>query len=148
MGAFCAGYINQQFILPVPLPGWYNLNASLQVGTVSTNATLFDLCPDARGLKDRVDKTCVVPCEPSEACVGANVCARQYTDKPPLYRCSSCAREWRCDLSERRGAVAWGALALPCPRSPCIVLLCECLFSTHPLCVACSLCATLQPRHA
>ena len=94
MGAFCAGFINQEFVLPVPIPGWYNLNASLQVGDpTASNASLFDLCPDARGLKDRADKTCIVPCEPAEACVGANVCAKQYTDKLPLYRCSSCARE-------------------------------------------------------
>jgi hypothetical protein len=97
MGAFCAGFINQEFVLPVPIPGWYNLNASLQVGNpTASNASLFDLCPDARGLKDRADKTCIVPCEPAEACVGANVCAKQYTDKLPLYRCSSCARECFC----------------------------------------------------
>jgi hypothetical protein len=100
MGAFCPGYVNGEFKLPVPLPGWYNLNGSLQLGR---NATLFDLCPDSRGIRTRVDRTCVVPCEPSEACLVGNQCAAQYVDKDPMYRCSSCAG---------------GCLLLPVPAFP------------------------------
>ena len=87
-GATCAGYVNQQYTLPVPASGWYNLNGTLQL---NANATLFALCPDARGLTNRLDLTCIVPCEPAEACAGANYCGEGYTDTSPAYRCSTCA---------------------------------------------------------
>ena len=87
-GATCAGNINGNFTLPQPTPGWYNLNATLQPGG---NHTLFELCPDARGLTGRQDLTCVVPCEPADACAGLNYCNVGYVDVPPSFRCSTCA---------------------------------------------------------
>lgn len=59
-----------------------------------SNQTLFDLCPDDRGLLGRKDKTCLVPCEPAAACVGANLCSSGYQDLGPSYRCSSCANNY------------------------------------------------------
>jgi hypothetical protein len=87
-GAHCAGFINGEPTLPSALTGWYNLNGS---ALPNSNATLFSLCPDARGDPARADATCLVPCEPPEACIGGNLCDRQYVDKGPLYRCSACA---------------------------------------------------------
>ena len=84
-----AGYVNGNFTLPVPIAGWYNLNSTAQLD--NPNGTLFQLCPDERGIVKRADQTCIVPCEPAEACVGANLCAEGYRDTAPAYRCSACA---------------------------------------------------------
>lgn len=91
-GATCAGFVNNVTTLPIAEAGWYNLNGT--VVNPFTNLTLFDLCPDARGLPDRADKTCIVPCQPLTACLGNNSCAYGYMDGGPLYRCSNCAPDF------------------------------------------------------
>lgn len=90
VGGACAGYVDLAFTLPTPQAGWYNLNGSFQEGTIG-NQTLFQLCPDSRGLVDRHDLTCIVPCDPPEACIGNNLCSEAYRDAAPLFRCGLCA---------------------------------------------------------
>jgi IPT/TIG domain len=108
-GASCAGFVNNVLTLPVALSGWYNLNGTV-IGPA--NKTLFDLCPDKRGLSGRLDKTCVVPCQPTEACTGNNLCAVGYKDAGPNYRCSVCADNYYMSAG----------LCVKCPSAPWVLI--------------------------
>lgn len=98
-GATCAGGIAQP---PVAARGWWNLG--LPAGSKGGNGSSSEAwhttgvvslsgarCPvgqedGGRGI------ACILPCEPSEACVGANGCAEGYESVPPAWRCAACSQ--------------------------------------------------------
>ena len=112
-GALCEGF-NDQLIVedtqsevdggthtyPRPLAGYYDLNG-----------TEAGACPAEFVIPGR--DTCVVPCEPVEACLGDNVCAHGYRSKAPMYRCAS------CDIGFYRRANE----CVKCPDSPYMLII-------------------------
>ena len=94
-GAECAGFdYDSGFTAPpIALEGFYNLGASpdemlacpgwrdafLPPSFGNDSAPAFNVA------------SCVVPCEPKEACLGANECADGYGSAAPSYRCAACA---------------------------------------------------------
>ena len=112
IGATCQGYIDLQlkpitpFADPVPIVGYFNLNG-----------TMLSACPPAIALPGRT--SCIVPCVPSDACTGENVCATGYMSKPPYFRCASCAT----------GYFLQGPYCVQCPNSPIALIVgIACLF--------------------
>jgi hypothetical protein len=51
---------------------------------------------------------CMVPCSPSSACIGDNICAVGYASLPPMYRCASCASGYYVSAGN----------CIKCPDSP------------------------------
>jgi hypothetical protein len=114
-GATCAGYVDTippsteggllanpadaPNTYPVALAGFYSLSRTCVVtyhvdGSVDNPCVVYDAggaCPPlVRALFPTRD-TCIVGCDPAEACAGANECAPGYASTPPYYRCSTCA---------------------------------------------------------
>jgi len=87
--------INDLLTYPIPLVSYYNLNGSMA-----------SACPAGMGIPGR--DVCIVPCQPSFACAGANFCSVGYRSVPPMYRCSS------CDIGYFRA----GINCIKCPDSP------------------------------
>jgi len=94
-GGECDGYdpITGEHTYPRPLPEWYNLNS-----TDEFTDNMDDACPpfnQAMSPKSLLAPagerdSCIVPCQPSWACVGNNYCSTGYKSEAPMYRCASC----------------------------------------------------------
>lgn len=113
-GAVCDGFSKGYHAEPRSLPGWFNLNGSL------------DTCSDIRKQTFGVTREhCahVVPCEPKAACLGDNKCAVGYVSKAPMHRCSSCDPcykanpEDECQAFYRRAGEC-----IECPKNPWILI--------------------------
>jgi hypothetical protein len=92
-----------EHMYPIPVRGFYNLNA-----TDGTTTGMSDACPaEVRALFPDRD-VCIVRCEPPEACLGANECAYGYASKAPMFRCASCATGFYKRATE----------CVKCPDSP------------------------------
>ena len=102
---------------PESLPGFFNLDGAM-----------YDTCEPAVKLRavanfvnatsglpqSQMRKVCIVPCDPSFACLGANQCAVGYVSKLPMYRCAS------CDVGYFRSG---GGTCAVCPNSPYVLLI-------------------------
>ena len=78
-GADCPGYNTSTRVHeePVAIAGWYSLNVT------------GSECPEERRFTRPVCPK-VVPCQPQEACLGANLCSRGYKSVAPILRCAVC----------------------------------------------------------
>ncbi|KAA0171764.1 hypothetical protein FNF28_00400 [Cafeteria roenbergensis] len=123
-GGVCMGYVAEavlvalgrqlqetdpmsQHTMPVPLPGWFNLNSSDSFGSQSMSGA----CPPAFAIEGR--DVCIVPCSPQSSCLGENLCAPGYRSVAPEFRCAS------CDLSFYRRA----GECVKCPDSPELLII-------------------------
>lgn len=96
-------YVTGYHTYPRPTAGFYTLNGTTESG----------VCPAAvRNLYAGRD-TCIVKCEPDEACLGDNYCANGYVSTAPLYRCASCALHF----------YRQNGLCVACPDNPWAVFL-------------------------
>ena len=114
LGAACDGYDNGFHMEPRSIPGWYNLNGTL------------DECVEARKSNYGITREhCnhVVPCEPKEACLGDNTCAAGYVSKAPMYRCSSCDSCYKAPGStECQAYYRRAGECIECPDNPWILV--------------------------
>ena len=89
---------------PVALPGFYSLATTCVTTFVSSGSSAGDVdqpcvvtdtspaCPATLvALFNGTRDTCLISCDPPEACLGANVCAPGYASLPPAYACRACA---------------------------------------------------------
>ena len=114
-GAFCPG--NELYEdLVVSLPGWWRYNSTtpslcnpLRVDRILTNAA-YGGCP------------VFIACEPTDSCLGANICAEEYTGD----RCASCAS----------GFYRVNDSCVKCPNSPWVVVIVFCIGALAALFVA------------
>jgi hypothetical protein len=113
LGAVCLGFDDRfgprgqvdrgEHMYPIPIIGFYNLNSSN-----STTSGMSDACPDEIRAQYPGRDSCVVRCDPPEACLGANQCAPEYASKAPYFRCASCAT----------GFYKRATVCVKCPDSP------------------------------
>jgi hypothetical protein len=82
---------------PVPRAGFYDLNS-----TSGMNAS----CPPQIVIAGR--DSCIVSCDPPEACLPGNLCSDAYRSIPPLFRCGTC----------NIGFYRRNAECVKCPDSP------------------------------
>jgi hypothetical protein len=97
---------------PSPKAGFFNLNGSMA-----------SACPAGMQVPSR--DVCLVGCL-DEACIGDNRCSEAYTSKPPLFRCSSCAKGFY-----NNGCVACACAA----RAQCAPYAPDALASTTGFCL-------------
>jgi hypothetical protein len=107
--------LNAFYNYPVPLPGFFNLNDTVDTLAsygISAKAGLkmLSACPDTMRVGTR--NLCIVPCDPTYACLGNNFCDIGYVSKAPMYRCASCDK----------GYFKSGATCVQCPDNPYGVL--------------------------
>ena len=95
IGSICSG----QWKYPVALNGFFNLNSSYGAS-----------CPTSNMIEGR--DVCIVPCSPSSACIGNNLCAAGYVSTLPYYRCNACAEGYYKRSSD----------CIPCPGSPYLLI--------------------------
>ena len=113
LGADCAGFEGE----PIAQSGWYNLKGREEAS---------GHCVEDRGhrkdLEGQAGCNYIVPCEPKNACAGANQCGIGYRDEPPLYRCSACADRYYRLAGE----------CIECPDNPWLIVvafLCVAVFA-------------------
>lgn len=94
-GAVCPGGETTNDLV-VASPGWWRFNVSGSSTACAGRSGRATTCPS------------VVPCLPSTACLGANVCDKQYAG----VRCSSCAS----------GFYRNNGSCIPCPSSPWAII--------------------------
>jgi len=98
LGSVCAGFDPDLIVpgtqseidggthtYPVPVIGWYNLNS-----TDRKTTGMYDICPEEIMNRYPGRDVCIVPCEPPEACLGANICSDPYKSVAPYFRCATC----------------------------------------------------------
>lgn len=119
LGATCREGVG---LPPVASAGYYNLGfpqaldeAGVTAATAPTTSVSARVDADCPAYTDGRPLACIVACEPSQACLGANQCAQGYKSEAPMYRCAQCVD----------GYYRSSGLCLRCPALGAVaVLLC------------------------